>query len=93
MIFRVRGASTIHDFTLAAEACLPIIYAVLAEIKNKTYPTTCFLNIDLPTNVVNHKVNLRLAGGCITRSFLNIALPISIVNLMRRKNRACLCYI
>ncbi|KAI8566259.1 hypothetical protein RHMOL_Rhmol02G0026000 [Rhododendron molle] len=51
----VRGASTIRDFTLAAEACLPIIYAILAEIKNKTYPNTCFLNIDLPTNVVNHK--------------------------------------
>ncbi|XP_058193185.1 uncharacterized protein LOC131310279 [Rhododendron vialii] len=51
----VRGTSTIRDFTLAAEACLPIIYAILAEIKNKTYPNTCFLNIDLPTNVVIHK--------------------------------------
>lgn len=80
MIFRVRGASNIHDFTLAAEACLPIIYAVLAEIKNKTYPKMCFLNIDLPTNVVNHKVNLKIAGGCVTCSFLNIDLPTDTVD-------------
>ncbi|XP_057486534.1 uncharacterized protein LOC130772612 [Actinidia eriantha] len=50
-----RGASNIRDFTLAAEACLPIVNAILAEIKNKTYPTKCFLNIDLPTNIANHK--------------------------------------
>ncbi|KAL9232870.1 hypothetical protein vseg_007933 [Gypsophila vaccaria] len=50
-----KGVSNIDDFNLAAEACLPIISAVLAEIKNKTYPQRCFLNIDLPTNVRNHK--------------------------------------
>ncbi|KAE9453172.1 hypothetical protein C3L33_14912, partial [Rhododendron williamsianum] len=70
----VRGASTIRDFTLAAEACLPIIYAILAEINNKTYPNTCFLNIDLPTNVVNHKVNLRLAGGFVVIMFVWVLL-------------------
>lgn len=51
----VGGVSTIDDYTLAAEACLPIINAVLAEIKNKTYPKRCFLNIDLPTNIRCHK--------------------------------------
>ncbi|KAM7485513.1 hypothetical protein LguiA_001522 [Lonicera macranthoides] len=51
----VEGKSSISDFTLGAEACLPIINAILAEIKNKTYPQRCFLNIDLPTNVANHK--------------------------------------
>uniref|UniRef100_A0A5B7C3Q1 Survival protein SurE-like phosphatase/nucleotidase domain-containing protein n=1 Tax=Davidia involucrata TaxID=16924 RepID=A0A5B7C3Q1_DAVIN len=51
----VGGKSNISDFTLAAEACLPIINAILAEIKNQTYPQRCFLNIDLPTNVVSHK--------------------------------------
>ncbi|KAK9671957.1 hypothetical protein RND81_12G066200 [Saponaria officinalis] len=50
-----KGVSNINDFDLAAEACLPIINAVLAEIKNKTYPQRCFLNIDLPTNVRCHK--------------------------------------
>ncbi|XP_044497867.1 5'-nucleotidase SurE [Mangifera indica] len=51
----VGGRSTIHDYTLAAEACLPIINAILAEIRNQTYPKRCFLNIDLPTDVNNHK--------------------------------------
>ncbi|KAL8139552.1 LOW QUALITY PROTEIN: hypothetical protein V2J09_005573 [Rumex salicifolius] len=49
------GKSTVDDFPLAAEACLPIIDATLAEIKNKTLPSTCFLNIDLPADVRNHK--------------------------------------
>ncbi|KAG8370202.1 hypothetical protein BUALT_Bualt14G0092600 [Buddleja alternifolia] len=51
----VRQTSNNNDFALAAEACLPIISAILAEIKKKTYPQNCFLNIDVPTNVVNHK--------------------------------------
>lgn len=55
---RVRGKSHVNDFTLAARACLPIISGILAEIKMKHYPQNCFLNIDVPTNVVNHKVNL-----------------------------------
>ncbi|XP_059649720.1 uncharacterized protein LOC132295461 [Cornus florida] len=51
----VGGKSNIDDYTLAAEACLPIINAIMAEIKNQTYPQRCFLNIDVPSNVVNHK--------------------------------------
>ncbi|KAK1414824.1 hypothetical protein QVD17_30583 [Tagetes erecta] len=51
----VGGTSSINDFTLGAEACLPIINAILVEIKNKTYPQTCFLNVDLPTNILKHK--------------------------------------
>ncbi|CAN4091334.1 unnamed protein product [Withania somnifera] len=50
-----RGKSNVNDFTLAAKACLPIISAILAEIKIKHYPQNCFLNIDVPTDVVNHK--------------------------------------
>ncbi|KAF9594220.1 hypothetical protein IFM89_028877 [Coptis chinensis] len=50
-----RGKSSIPDFKLGAEACLPLINAVLKEINNGTYPTRCFLNIDLPTSIVNHK--------------------------------------
>ena len=53
---RVAGKSHINDFTLSAEACLPIIDAILLEVKNRAYPQRCFLNIDLPTNVSNHKV-------------------------------------
>lgn len=55
-VFRVGGKSNVDDFTLAAEACLPIISAVVDEIKKKTYPRNCFLNIDVPTDVVHHKV-------------------------------------
>ncbi|POO02184.1 Survival protein SurE-like phosphatase/nucleotidase [Trema orientale] len=51
----VAGKSNINDYTLSAEAILPIIDAVLVEVKNQTYPRRCFLNIDLPTNVANHK--------------------------------------
>ncbi|KAL3828789.1 hypothetical protein ACJIZ3_017591 [Penstemon smallii] len=51
----VGGKSNVNDYALAAEACLPIITSVLSEIKKKTYPLNCFLNIDVPTNVVNHK--------------------------------------
>lgn len=49
------GTSSMNDFTLAAEACLPIINAILVEIRNQTYPQKCFLNVDLPTNILNHK--------------------------------------
>ncbi|XP_076960961.1 uncharacterized protein LOC143637431 [Bidens hawaiensis] len=51
----VEGRSNINDFTLAAEACLPIINAIFVGIENKTYPKKCFLNVDLPTDVLNHK--------------------------------------
>ncbi|KAH7844184.1 hypothetical protein Vadar_025245 [Vaccinium darrowii] len=62
----VRGTSNVDDYTVAAEACLPIVDAILAEIKNKTYPQKCFLNVDLPTNVANHKgYKLTKQGKCI----------------------------
>ncbi|XP_027361426.1 uncharacterized protein LOC113869340 isoform X2 [Abrus precatorius] len=51
----VKGKSDIHDFTLAAQVCIPIISAVLVEIKNQSYPNRCFLNIDVPNNVASHK--------------------------------------
>ncbi|GLT78502.1 hypothetical protein SLA2020_500340 [Shorea laevis] len=51
----VGGKSNYDDFTLGAEACLPIINGILSEIKNKTYPLSCFLNVDLPTDIINHK--------------------------------------
>ncbi|KAM3308838.1 hypothetical protein P3S67_010582 [Capsicum chacoense] len=52
----VHGKSKVDDFVLAAEACMPIITAKLAEIKNNTYPQSCFLNIDVPADVANHQV-------------------------------------
>ncbi|CAI0559540.1 unnamed protein product [Linum tenue] len=51
----VGGKSSVEDFTLAAEACIPIITGILAEVKSKKYPSGCFLNVDLPTNVTQHK--------------------------------------
>lgn len=47
--------SHVNDFTLSAEACLPIINAILMDLKNQTYPRGCFLNIDFPTNIAHHK--------------------------------------
>jgi len=47
-----------NDFALSAQACLPIINGILGAIKNKTHPMQCFLNIDLPTDIANHKVSL-----------------------------------
>ncbi|XP_074330215.1 uncharacterized protein LOC141667567 [Apium graveolens] len=52
------GKSTANDFKLSAEACLPIISAILVEVRSKTYPLKCFLNIDMPTDISNHKVRL-----------------------------------
>lgn len=64
----VGGTSNVDDYTVAAEACLPIVDAMLAEIKNKTYPQNCFLNVDLPTNVANHKgYKLTKQGKCIVK--------------------------
>lgn len=60
--FRVGGKSTVQDYVLAAEACVPIIGAVINEIKNGTYPSGCFLNVDVPVNVATHKVSCRLAS-------------------------------
>ncbi|KAF7850191.1 hypothetical protein BT93_L5770 [Corymbia citriodora subsp. variegata] len=44
-----------EDYTLAAEACLPIIGAILDKIRNHSYPNGSFLNVDLPTDIANHK--------------------------------------
>ncbi|XP_058778498.1 uncharacterized protein LOC131652606 isoform X2 [Vicia villosa] len=51
----IEGKSNPHDFALAAGVCIPIINSVLVEIKNQSYPGKCFLNIDVPNNVANHK--------------------------------------
>lgn len=53
---RIKGKSNLQDYALAAQVCIPIISAVLVEIKNESYPKKCFLNIDVPNNVANHKV-------------------------------------
>ncbi|WVZ09994.1 hypothetical protein V8G54_014524 [Vigna mungo] len=51
----IKGKSTLNDFILAAQVCLPIISAVLVETKNPSYPRKCFLNVDVPNDVANHK--------------------------------------
>ncbi|GAB2266638.1 hypothetical protein Dimus_037909 [Dionaea muscipula] len=64
----VGGISNMDDFVLASEACLPIVSAVLADIRTQTYPATCFLNVDLPTDVRNHKgYKLTTQGKCVYR--------------------------
>ncbi|KAB2012104.1 hypothetical protein E1A91_D09G069800v1 [Gossypium mustelinum] len=44
-----------YEYEAAAKACLPIISGIIAEIKNNTYPQGCFLNMDLPKDIANHK--------------------------------------
>ncbi|KAA3455711.1 5'-nucleotidase SurE-like [Gossypium australe] len=69
----VGGKSSVDDYTLAAEACLPIFRAILAEIKNKSYPLNGFLNIDLPTDIANHKVYFKLdANICSISIFVHL---------------------
>ncbi|KAI4345628.1 hypothetical protein L6164_012730 [Bauhinia variegata] len=51
----VNGKSNQTDFILAAQECIPIIEAVMLEIKNKSYVHRCFLNIDVPVNAAKHK--------------------------------------
>lgn len=51
----VGGKSNAQDLKLAVEACSPVINAVLTELKSKTYSKTSFLNINVPTDVTNHK--------------------------------------
>ncbi|KAJ0982694.1 hypothetical protein J5N97_010949 [Dioscorea zingiberensis] len=51
----VGSKSSTHDLKLAAEACLPIINSTLNEISHKKFPLQSFLNVDVPTDVSNHK--------------------------------------
>ncbi|XVF63121.1 hypothetical protein PTKIN_Ptkin09bG0063400 [Pterospermum kingtungense] len=52
---RLDAKTKTNDYEAAAKACLPLIRAILTEIKNQTYPQGCFLNIDLPRDLANHK--------------------------------------
>lgn len=56
LFLRKGRKSDVHDLKLAADACLPLINAVLYELKAKAYPEGSFLNVDVPTDVANHKV-------------------------------------
>lgn len=56
LVFRKPSKSNVNDLKLAADACLPLINAVLNEIKAKTYPENSFLNVDIPSDVANNKV-------------------------------------
>ncbi|XP_030507013.1 uncharacterized protein LOC115722032 isoform X2 [Cannabis sativa] len=49
------GKSQVNDYLLSAKACLPIINAILVDIKNQNFPNGCFLNMDFPTDIANHK--------------------------------------
>ncbi|KAL8162197.1 hypothetical protein V2J09_013686 [Rumex salicifolius] len=57
------------NYPAAAEACLPIISTVLADIKNKSFPKTCFLNIELPSDIHRHKgYKLTTQGNCFRKT-------------------------
>ncbi|OIW11166.1 hypothetical protein TanjilG_22973 [Lupinus angustifolius] len=77
------GKSKLHDFILAAQVCVPIIRAVLVEIKNQSYPPRCFLNINVPNNVANHKGNTN--AQCQRQSL--IPLPWGLIHDSQGINR------
>ncbi|RZS19712.1 hypothetical protein BHM03_00052148 [Ensete ventricosum] len=52
---RKGGKSNVHAPRHAADACLPLINAVLNELKTNTYPEGSFLNIIVPTDVASHR--------------------------------------
>ncbi|WRX20084.1 Survival protein SurE-like phosphatase/nucleotidase - like 2 [Theobroma cacao] len=54
-MLRLDAKAKTQDYASAAKTCLPIISAILVEIKNQTYPQGFFLNIDLPRDLANHK--------------------------------------
>ncbi|KMZ76516.1 5'-nucleotidase, partial [Zostera marina] len=51
----VPETSSISDFEAAAQVCLPVINGLLTELKNGTYPKESFLNVEIPTDSLNHK--------------------------------------
>jgi 5'-nucleotidase len=51
----VAGQSTANDLKTAAEVCMPLIHAIMTEIKNGTYLKGSFLNVDVPTDAAHHK--------------------------------------
>ena len=57
-LFRVAGQSSVNDLKLSAEVCMPLINAIVTEIKNGTYPQGSFLNVDVPTDAAHHKVKI-----------------------------------
>lgn len=52
--------TVMQDFIQAAKVCLPIIIAVMTEIRNNAFPQGCFLDIEIPNDVKNHKVIFNL---------------------------------
>lgn len=58
MACRVTGKSDVQNFVACAEACLPIINAILADLMAKAYPQTSFLNVNIPADVAHHKVTM-----------------------------------
>ncbi|XP_066396932.1 LOW QUALITY PROTEIN: uncharacterized protein [Miscanthus floridulus] len=51
----VAGRSSVSDLKVSAEVCMPLINAIVTEIKNGTYPQGSFLNVDVPTDAAHHK--------------------------------------
>ncbi|TVU41366.1 hypothetical protein EJB05_14874 [Eragrostis curvula] len=51
----VAGQSSVDDLKVSAEVCMPLIHAIMAEIKNGTYIQGSFLNVDVPTDATHHK--------------------------------------
>ncbi|RWR72649.1 Survival protein SurE-like protein phosphatase/nucleotidase [Cinnamomum micranthum f. kanehirae] len=51
----VGGKSSVDDFKIGAQACIPIINALLTDMRNGTYHRGSFLNINLPADILHYK--------------------------------------
>lgn len=57
-LYRVAAQSSVNDLKVSAEVCMPLINAVISEIKKGTYIHGSFLNVDVPTDSAHHKVSI-----------------------------------
>ncbi|XXG46139.1 hypothetical protein AAC387_Pa02g1057 [Persea americana] len=51
----VEGKSSVDGYKIGAQACIPIINKLLTDIRIGTYHQGSFLNINLPTEILQHK--------------------------------------
>lgn len=69
-VIRMKDGSKDSDFKDAAQVCLPLINAALADIAKGTFPTGCLLNIGVPSSPSANKVTLLIMLWILSSIFL-----------------------
>lgn len=67
----MQGKSDVNHFIVGAQACLPIINAILADVRMNTYLRKSFLNINLPADIANNKVAILFNSFCTSFLFFH----------------------